>query len=186
MLKNYIKEASAYKLNPEMKDLIDLKLLEEAETLAVKKYLPEMILFHPHNSSLYSTKFAQYGINSSNSNKFINTIIRSLGISKEYFFTTFTGEEKKDLIENLNFNQNILITYVGDSLKASIYRGIRNSLAHGNMFKDSKGRFYFISFASQKNSDKTSIKFLLSIDKISKISAFTKTLEGFKKAIKAK
>ncbi len=146
------------------------------------------VLYSPTDASNLGKKFAEYGISSSASkNRFVKTLLSALKV-EYYFFNTYTSNKANVScnleIERLYDNTNWLIVNCGSGISESIYKGVRNALAHGNIVEYQKYYFlYSVSSRKQNSTDNSTneekpISFLLKIDSLDKLAEFVNVLNS--------
>ena len=160
------------------------KKLEDVDDIP-SDFFKYILLVSPTSESKYSKSLENYGINKRNTNEFLKKLFKDLELTHVYFYSVMVekkSNEKEDLKETFfNESNSCLYCYVGsDSLVKSVYNGLRNALAHGNILRD-KLCYLFYSSSSDEHDEDKNIKFYLKIKNISLLSAFKTTLESYKK-----
>ena len=156
------------------------------------KFLTHYIIEIPSGSK-YNKSLNDYGLDESDKNDFLLSIINILGVENNYFiFDHFesTQESITDVLLDNNFNRPFLFWYVMHYKNKKepflpfemFFQGLRDALCHGNLFKWND--FYLL--LSTSNQNKNNLKFALAIDSIDKLDAICDFCELRIKRNKAK
>lgn len=154
-----------------------------------------LMLYAPKSKSdcHYSRSKEYFGLNNKNVNAFLNDIIKGLNIFGNCFpFATMVPtklENKTDLSIWKNKKHYLLFltkTEDGASIICNFFDGLRDALAHGNIYQ-TKDSFILFSCKKPKNVNlKPPLKFVLSIDKLERLDCIKKILEEYKSKKKSK
>ena len=142
----------------------------------------DLVSFTPTKQSHLGKKFAEYTrLNNHTTENFLQRLFNGLGISDVYLFKTYTPKKakKNDLRAKVTASKGPMIIARCDcGVKESIYMGVRNSVAHGNIVYD--GKFFVLySVDNDKNEYFSEVTFFLKIDKLTKLKAFMKSIEAY-------
>ena len=141
-----------------------------------------LVVFSPTDESHLGNKFDFYKkLNDKTLNEFIKKLIKQLGVKNHYFFHSYTSKSNKTDLKDtiINDNESFICLYIGNGgIKNSLYKSIRNALAHGNIIH--KGKYYLLYSITKDNAEQKEydarINFLLKIHNLKKSNAYTDLL----------
>lgn len=138
----FLQEAQKNQLNITLRELMPKGVEYITEDIDSELYT-KLVLLNPTNSTHLGKKFNDYKkLNNKTLDSFVNRLKNELDVKEVYFFKTFNSK-KRDVL-NLyskfkNSSSYCLALYCSDNLKDSLYKSIRNALAHGNIGKYKNG-----------------------------------------------
>ena len=145
----------------------------------------------PKNRNYYAKTKKYYGLEKKE-DAFLKDLIKVLYIRNHFFpFSTISSQtsRKKDIKNNIS-NRYYLFYLVNNSDSSSIicslFGGLRDALAHGNVVKTDNSIILFSTRSPDKSVKKEVIKFILSIDKIERLDKVVNLLEDYKNKAKLK
>ena len=145
--------------------------------------LSKIIIFTPTNQSHLGEKFKHYSkLNKFTANDFVKKIYNALGIKNIYVFENYTTKNKEynNLFKSVSGENDTFICYrTNNGIYKSLYMGLRNALAHGNIVRK-KNMICLYSVSDDKNEYTSPVSFFLRIDKMSKLKAVIKVLEQYR------
>ncbi len=154
--------------------------------------IKRLVVYSPTDASNIGEKFDVFRkLNDKTLNGFMLTLQKRLDISTILFFSSFTERTpgtKTNLLSQFltDFHNNVPCLYLytgGSGAKDSLFRCVRNAIAHGNIVK--KEKYYELFSVSQSKSttkDKTQmpLTFFLRIYRIGKLREFYSLLDEYR------
>lgn len=187
MTKSFTKNAKTLYMGASLEDFsisnISPESVDEFLDISAKTFM-YLILYSPKNKNNdhYIKDREYYGIDSSKKIKiFLKEVIKVLNIEGNYYpFSSFEHKEKgtatkKNAFDHSN-QRHYLFYYNSSSLIDSFFSGLRDALAHGNVFKKEKTYILFSTRKTDNIYKKEYIKFILSIDSLTRLDSLVKLL----------
>ena len=186
--KTYVKEAKKAFCNLTLTkagiSLINHGYLENADIIN-SEIFKELVLLSPSGQSNMGIKLSKKI--SKHNDELVNDITKDLGAKSTYFFASYESKktEKIDLSKKIaNDNDTYLCLYCSDNFAESIFKCIRNALAHGNIIS-SDGDYYLYSIAkgergeSGDDDSNKKLEFLLKIRDLKKLDAYMRAFRKY-------
>ena len=184
----YSQQAKKNKLEitPRHLNIDENSVYEFQRTAELDEIFCNLTIYTPTSQSHYGKKFGDYPrLNNSTTNKFLESVFNGLGLKHVYVYETFSerGEtkgNKTDLSEAvLQTTDEMLCLRCDSGVKISLYMGVRNAIAHGNIVR--QGDYYELYSVSDSLKEYDShVTFFLRIKELGKLKKFLQSLEAYK------
>lgn len=197
----YSQLADKYKLNITPEELGVDNLPQIDPSLLDNDLYKYILLFLPHYDSDYCLDMGNYNISSGNTNTFLKTLFSEMEINNVYVFSVFQEKSEiksksdkplikidikpqiitdKDTCLYLYHRTDKSLSNGGNkkgrySLVCSVFRGIRNALAHGNIRIDGTAYVFYSKCPSGK------LSFYMRISDLKFLYAYKDVLELYRK-----
>lgn len=143
----------------------------------------DLTVYTPTTQSHQGEKFSSFPkLNNHTLNAFLEKVFNSLEVKNVYLYQSYTTHtrNKHDLFEEVARDQDTMLCLRCDSgVKTSLYKAVRNAIAHGNIAK--QGDFYVLySVADDAQEYESSVTFFLRIRKLEKLKALIQILNYYR------